>query len=216
MAELNLAQGIDLLDRRTRTVRIALFTYIAISSAEMLAALAEASGWVDTKAEELSPLSMVAASAAALYAVALIATMVLVALWIYRAHANLRQADLAGLEFTPGWAVGWYFIPFACLFKPFQAMRELWNVSLLQSDGFGQEADARLKTWWGAWIVGNILNNVGLRLQSMSGDEGRMIGYSVDAISTATMIVASWFLLQIIETINTAQRNGMTMAATFA
>lgn len=216
MAELNLAQGLDVLDRRARTVRMAIFAYIIISVADMLVVLAEAFGVVDTNAEELSPLALAASLAHLLAVVALIAAVVLVAMWIYRAHANLREAGLSDLEFTPGWAVGWYFIPLANLFKPFQAMRELWNMSLLQNDGFGQEADSRLTTWWGAWIVGNILSNIGFRLQSMGGSGAATIGYALDIVSTAAFIAAGWFLWRIIETISTAQRGGTTMATTFA
>jgi hypothetical protein len=216
MAELNLVQGLEVLDRRTRTVRTVILAYIALSLADMLAIFAEVAGAVDTNAAELSPLSLAASLVHLLFAIVMIAAIVLVAMWIYRAHANLKEAGLTELEFTPGWAVGWYFIPFANLIKPFQAMRELWNMSLVLNDGFGQEADSRLKTWWGAWIVGNIVSNLGLRLQFMSDGEGATVGYALDIISTAVLIAASWFLLQIIETVNAAQRSGTTMAPTFA
>lgn len=81
------------------------------------------------------------------FAVAMVASIVVVAMWIYRAHANLRAASIDGLEFSPGWAVGCYFIPIVNLFKPFQDMRELWNATHGQSDGL--PADSRLTTWWG-------------------------------------------------------------------
>lgn len=59
---------------------------------------------------------------------------ILFAVWLYRMNANLRQLSSKPMEFTPGWMIGWYFIPFANLFKPFQGMRELWQVSHKQWD----------------------------------------------------------------------------------
>jgi hypothetical protein len=52
-----------------------------------------------------------------------------VAIWIYRAHANLRDAGVGELAYSPGWAVASYFVPGVNLVVPFRAMRELHNRS---------------------------------------------------------------------------------------
>jgi hypothetical protein len=59
---------------------------------------------------------------------ALIACFVLVGRWIYRTNAN---AHLLGGDMTisPGWSVGWYFVPVANLFKPYEGMKETWFAS---------------------------------------------------------------------------------------
>ena len=49
--------------------------------------------------------------------------------WIHRAASNLPALGRYGMKFTPGWCVGWFFIPFANLVKPFQAVKELWRAS---------------------------------------------------------------------------------------
>jgi hypothetical protein len=41
----------------------------------------------------------------------LIACAVAVLKWIYRANANARALGAKDMKFTPGWAVGWYFVP---------------------------------------------------------------------------------------------------------
>ena len=46
--------------------------------------------------------------------------------WIYRTNFNLRALSQERMSFTPGWSVGWYFVPIANLFKPYQAMKEIW------------------------------------------------------------------------------------------
>jgi hypothetical protein len=49
--------------------------------------------------------------------------------WIHRANRNARALGAEGMRFTPGWSVGWYFVPIMSLWKPFQAMREIWQAS---------------------------------------------------------------------------------------
>ena len=61
--------------------------------------------------------------------IALLVTAVLWCIWQHRAHSNLRAFSRIGLAYTPGWAVGWWFIPFASLWKPLGAMSELWKAS---------------------------------------------------------------------------------------
>jgi heme/copper-type cytochrome/quinol oxidase subunit 2 len=48
-----------------------------------------------------------------------IATIVFFLIWEYRAYKNLSALNAQNLEHSPGWAVGWWFIPFANLVKPF-------------------------------------------------------------------------------------------------
>jgi predicted Zn finger-like uncharacterized protein len=73
--------------------------------------------------------------------------------WIYRANKNLREMSGQTMYFTPGWAVGWYFVPIANLFKPFQAMKEIWEVSHKRQDN----GAALLGVWWALWLISNLL-----------------------------------------------------------
>jgi hypothetical protein len=87
-------------------------------------------------------------------------------MWIYRANWNARAPGAKNMEFTPGWSVGWYFIPFANLVKPFQAMREIWQASQApQFEDWRQApSSALLPFWWFLWIANGILGQVALRL----------------------------------------------------
>jgi len=38
-----------------------------------------------------------------------IVTIILFAMWIYRANFNVRQLGAENMKFTPGWSVGYYF-----------------------------------------------------------------------------------------------------------
>ena len=127
-------------------------------------------------------------------------------------------AGVDGLEFTPGWAVGWYFIPFANLLKPFQAMRELWNASHGEVTTFGGEAPSQVKLWWGTWIAGNIVSNIGMRIVLMEdGGSGSVTaGNAIGAAGTALLMLAAVLLVKVIAGVTQAQRGGSTAAGVFA
>ena len=56
-----------------------------------------------------------------------IVNAVLWCLWIYRIYKNLYAMNIPHLRQSPGLAVGWYFIPIACLWKPYEGIKDAWN-----------------------------------------------------------------------------------------
>ena len=129
-----------------------------------------------------------------------------------------REAGVDGLEFTPGWAVGWFFVPIANLFKPFQAMRELWTASHGEADRFGGEAPTEVKLWWGAWLVGNIASTVGTRIILMGEGEASslVVGTALGGIGTVVIVLAAILLAKVIAGVTAAQRGGGTAVGVFA
>ena len=118
-------EGMAKLESRARLAVIVLWIFVVVSALTAGAEAMEATGTVDL-ALDSGPLVLAIGLVYLAYTAVFVVSIVLVAMWIHRAHANLREAGVDGLEFTPGWAVGWFFVPIAQLFKPFQAMRELW------------------------------------------------------------------------------------------
>jgi hypothetical protein len=93
------------------------------------------------------------------YFVSLLACYVVVSMWIYRTNANAHSLG-ADMSFTPGWAVGWFFIPVACLFMPFQAVREVWDESHLLAGRHEEVESSLVGWWWGLWIASTIISNL--------------------------------------------------------
>jgi hypothetical protein len=87
-------------------------------------------------------------------------------IWEYRAFKNLPALKSNYTEFSPGWAVGWWFIPLANLIKPFQAVRELWNESDPEFDEESQFLHVAGGTpkivgfWWAAFLLSGILGRL--------------------------------------------------------
>lgn len=215
MTLLSLPEGLNLLDRRTRFARIALLAYIFVSALDILVAMGQFTGAIDNEDMSL-PTAGALTIIFLLYLLIFAATVVLVAMWVYRAHANLRAAGIDDLAFTPGWAVGWYFVPVATFVQPFKAMRELWSVSLGQHESFGDDADPQIKLWWGTWLAGNIIAYVGMRDTFTSTPAGIQVGLLVSMLSTALLMASAWLLAQIMAEINAAQRDGIPVAQAFA
>lgn len=81
-----------------------------------------------------------------------IITAILFLRWIHRANYNVRQLGAKNMKFTPGWAIGWYFIPIALLWKPYQAMKEIWKASKNPDDWQAQSGSPILPWWWFFYI----------------------------------------------------------------
>lgn len=80
-----------------------------------------------------------------------VATMIVFASWIYLAGRNLVAAGIEDLDYSAASRVWWFFVPIALLFKPFQAMRELWNAS---HHTYPYDTGAPLvNIWWALWLI---------------------------------------------------------------
>lgn len=94
-----------------------------------------------------------------------LATFFVFGRWIVLAHRNLDALGAQYLEFRPGWAVGWFFIPIANIWKPYQAMRSLWRSSHSVHRPEIQDDTWVLPTWWALWLISSFLGNISWRLQ---------------------------------------------------
>jgi hypothetical protein len=74
--------------------------------------------------------------------------------WIYRVSRN-AHAFRPSLRISPAGALLWYLAPFFSLFKPFQAMVEIWDAS---SGTYRKNIDPVLVAWWTALVVNNLVN----------------------------------------------------------
>ena len=101
---------------------------------------------------------------------ALIATAISFCFWIHRASANLEPLGAEGQRFSPGWAVGFWFVPIAWLILPYLVMKEIWKGSSpRRAVGAGASwkdapASPLLGCWWVAWLSGNVTAAVGLQM----------------------------------------------------
>jgi hypothetical protein len=83
------------------------------------------------------------------FVIAVLGTVVLYFIWLYRAVANLNVVSPGAISTSPGWAVGWYFVPFASVFMPYKTMVRVWKASHK-----GEPPGHRLvAVWWLTWLA---------------------------------------------------------------
>lgn len=103
-------------------------------------------------------------AAALLQFVTMVSSFVFIGMWIYRAAWNGRAfAGARQLDFTPGWSVGWYFLPIANLWKPYQAMKEIWRASARPDKVDAAEVPGWLPLWWFLWLAFSFTSNFASR-----------------------------------------------------
>jgi hypothetical protein len=97
-------------------------------------------------------------------------TVIALCMWFYRAYKNLKLWKITGLKYSPGWAVGYFFIPFLNLFRPYQIAQEIWKASDTQvslqagSQWQGNKGSNVIGAWWASWIIANIIGQISFRM----------------------------------------------------
>jgi hypothetical protein len=78
-----------------------------------------------------------------------LAALIALLLWVYRANRNARALGAQGMTYSPGWSVGWFFVPFANLVMPYLVVREIWKAST--PDAGEHWRQARVSPLFGSW-----------------------------------------------------------------
>ena len=169
-------------------------------------------GFGDPQSQVMSDTEMMLAIAITISAILTVIVQIVAAValckFMYRANANLRSSGVQGLEFTPGWCAGYWFVPILNLFKPFGAMKELYKAS---SDPLGRWGETEVPTtlgiWWAAWVIGSVVSRVEANVAMQGIDAGGFLTW----VSTILMLVAGISLVSILKDIHEKQdSNGIS------
>ena len=132
-------------------------------------------------------------------------------IWIYRVYGNLPALGARYLRFTPGWAVGWFFIPFMNLFRPYQVVQEIWKASnpfYADDHSWKTTRSSPLIRWW--WILFLISTISGSFVAKVSGFEIEPKVFHqlarIKLISDGLDIVAAILAILVVRAINARQK----------
>lgn len=116
-----------------------------------------------------------------------------VVLWIVRVCRNARLFR-PGLKTSPFGAVGWYLVPFASLYKPYESMSEIWSASTPA----GESAKGRiLNWWWGLFLVSNVFVRVGGAIGQGNPGAWPMFEGAADLLIIASSVVFLTLVLRL-------------------
>jgi hypothetical protein len=139
---------------------------------------------------------------------------VFILMWIYRANNNARALGTTEMEYTPGWSVGWYFIPIANLVKPYSAMKEIWKASSNPKDWNNQPVSPLLGWWWFFWIVSNALGRASYKLSSKAEEiNDFIISNIVTQVSDAVDIPLCLIVVAIVKRVYEMQNSHSKLLA---
>ena len=129
--------------------------------------------------------------------------------FMHRANTNLRVKGVTGLEYTPGWCIGWWFIPIANLFQPRNAMAELYRASSrpTEADWRYTQLPQAMNTWWACWVAGSIISRLENRLAAQT-DLG-MAAIPLSWLSTGILVGAAFYLIKVVSDIRDLQNRNV-------
>jgi hypothetical protein len=153
--------------------------------------------------------TMVATAVLAYVAVAL-TTAIIFGFWLVRANRTARSLAPGSVQISPGWSVGWFFVPVANLWKPYQAVTEVWFASEMYDPNRVVERPWFFPLWWAAWIGGTVLSRLaGSAMKSAGSDIGELIDATYLSIADdVAWLVAALLAILVVRSIAGAQEKG--------
>ena len=139
------------------------------------------------------------------YMLAFAVAGILILRWIYRVNSNAHVLT-DWMQMSPGWNVGFFFIPIATLWKPFEGVRDSWRASLSPEDPEAEPVPDSLRWWWGLWIATSILGNISFRLSLRASTVSDQL--PVDVLNIVGLFIdipLAFFLVRIIRELSAAQ-----------
>lgn len=199
---------------RANFVCVLLLANAAISFASTLLSLLELlwPGELFGEGFENNPVTLVLGlltlALAVVQIVVFITTVVVFLMWLYRVHENLAAFGVPRnqMQHSSAWAVGSFFVPFANLIIPYQAIREVWQKSIpnyatmfsaLSPPGY-------FSAWWAFWIASNFADQLYFRLswrEAAATDTIEVIG----AIGGILGIAAAFLGIKVVREIQRQQ-----------
>lgn len=150
---------------------------------------------------------------ALIYLAVFIVSGFLILRWIHRSNFNARQLGANDMEFTPGWSIGYYFVPIFSLLRPYQAMKEIWKASHNPSNWQAVNVSSLLSIWWFLWIVTNILGQVIFRMSNAAEELPELMDLNlVSQISEVFSISLAIVTLSIVNKVFAAQMSAYECA----
>ena len=115
----------------------------------------------------------------------------------YRAMKNLYTINSKHAEMSPGWAVGWYVIPIASLFKPAEGMSQIVH-GTRHAVGETSPSNSRIPLWWTFWLLTNISASISGQLSKYADDLPLEItALALGGFSSLFGVLSAWALLRV-------------------
>jgi hypothetical protein len=206
------------LEGRARPAILALALAAAIAAARIPAALigqaavGEARGGGPGADDALTRAETITDVLGGIWFAGLVLAAVLFLRWLHRAFRNLHAPGMPLARYTPGWAVGSWFVPFVNLVVPKKATNDAWRAG----DPYA-EVPGFVHLWWAGWIVASFLGNIASRplWSPRKGLDEEHGYYTVDLIGAAVEVAAALLAIAVVRSVTQASRRAVAARATW-
>jgi Domain of unknown function (DUF4328) len=143
--------------------------------------------------------------------IAYIATGVVFLIWEHRAYKNLPPLGVPRPDFSSGWVVGSWFVPFLNLVRPYQIVKYIWDKSDPETVSVGggyydTGGNFTLKAWWGIWLASNLVDRFLSRIyRNAEKLEDHVAAGWADIFSSGLLIIAACFAIAVVRDITSRQ-----------
>jgi hypothetical protein len=126
---------------------------------------------------------------AIVYAASLPVYLVLFLMWVHRTNRNAHVLA-PSFDMSPAWGVGWFFVPIACLAKPFEGVEKTWNISTDPTRWRSRDTPTLLRVWWGLFLATNFVG-LASSIAAKTETAGGLSAAAFLTIGTMATVVAS-------------------------
>lgn len=135
-----------------------------------------------------------------LYLVAFPATAIAFLAWLSRSVDNVPPLTGERPMVTPRWSIGWWFVPFANLVKPYQIVKDL----LVRMPASATGGTGIALAWWLTWVGTGIIGWVSLRLSEGGTLDELRTYFTANVVLDALTVIAAALAIIIVRRIQAA------------
>lgn len=118
--------------------------------------------------------------------------------WFHRAYRNASALGHSA-QFTPGWAIGAWFVPFLNLVRPYQIASAMWRHA-----GAHVGRGSVVGIWWGMWLASGFISKVGEGITNSENSDVVFQGFLVLIGSCVATLVAGVMAIKIVRQLTRA------------
>jgi hypothetical protein len=126
-----------------------------------------------------------------------VGTVVVFCMWLFRCAKNVMVfgTPRSLINYSAGWTVGSFFVPFANLVIPYRATKEVWQNSQPATASFLQAVSppAWFPIWWTFWLLSNFASNVYFRMtfnEKVPREAAAIASVAADSLTIVAAILA--------------------------
>ena len=196
---------LTLFEMLKRWIKIPLFIYVGALVMECLAGgiaiLALGGGSPSESGTRALGVSLLLMAGMALVQLAmLLAIAVLFLRLLYKAVQKAQGFTKPFTSVSPGWAVGYWFIPFMNLYRPFQVVKSLFQACSEETGGKPAAGEQLLGAWWAMYLLSNIVAYmVGRQDIDTNTADGVTTFVELNVGSDVLLIAAAWLFWLVVQ-----------------